>query len=134
MSDASENVFNAELSVGNVLCSLCDCFLSHDFKEKFEIPYACRSCEEKECDLTGTRSWLCNFCVMSHIRRGHEVLDERGYEVSVCSKYKSMIEFYCETCSRLLCGGCLGGHSEHKFVAIHEKSKKNSTGGVHVYQ
>ncbi|XP_075246077.1 uncharacterized protein LOC142339730 [Convolutriloba macropyga] len=110
----------------NIACSICDYFLSFEWKQKDDIPFCCKSCEDQEeqSGLDRARRWFCSCCIMSHVKRGHKIVDERGYEISVCSKHNCMIDLNCNTCSVVICFRCIDDHAEHNLVSIQEKSGK----------
>ena len=107
---STENTFLFESK-----CSNCELEAS---SEEF---LACSTCNES----SDTIKKFCDACISSHVRRGHNVLDHRGYTVSVCDKHKIINDLFCKTCTLILCNKCLLAHLNHNVITVAEKGKEN---------
>ncbi|XP_063726959.1 transcription intermediary factor 1-alpha-like [Symsagittifera roscoffensis] len=83
----------------------------------------CQSCSEKQ-DNAAVVEFLCEDCVIAHIRKGHTVVDSKGNEPLTCSKHSLICTEYCATCDVPFCLKCIGNHSDHKFQSVDEKASE----------
>ena len=102
-------------------CSLSE----QDFPEtKF---YRCLKCSE---DLVVPSSeyvnspvmFLCEHCVVIHLRKSHEVVDWKGYKPAFCQEHKNLASMFCETCQLVFCFNCIGPHCKHNYKPVSEKA------------
>ena len=77
----------------------------------------CKSCS----DSIELIDRLCDVCIGPHVRRGHKIVDHRGYEMSVCENHKMINDLFCVQCSQVLCNKCLLNHRGHDYVTAAEK-------------
>ena len=84
------------------------------------------SCEEIKCvsDETEAKAMLCEDCIISHIKRGHKILDSKREEPLVCCSHKLIVSIYCKNCRSCLCVKCLVDHVNHHIQTIDTKSKE----------
>ncbi|XP_075257868.1 uncharacterized protein LOC142349907 [Convolutriloba macropyga] len=84
------------------------------------------SCEEIKCvsDETEAKAMLCEDCIISHIKRGHKILDSKSEEPLVCCSHKLIVSIYCKNCRSCLCVKCLVDHVNHEIQTIDTKSKE----------
>ena len=97
----AERKFDSEdrNSIDNKIeCSSCDESFLHT-----EV-YRCGSCDTERSDEATSdlaKDFLCEMCVVCHIRKDHEVLDCKGYRPAICDKHKVISSMLCETCSEI---------------------------------
>ena len=57
---------------------------------------------------------FCEVCIQPHVRQKHEVLDEKGNKVVICSDHRLICTYYCISCEMIVCYMCLNKHSAEK--------------------
>ena len=101
-------------------CSLC----KQDFPETNF--YRCLKCNEdlvvpsSECN--SPVMFLCEHCVVIHLRKSHEVVDWKGYRPAFCQEHKNLVSMFCETCQLVFCFNCIGPHCKHNYKPVSEKA------------
>ena len=88
----------------------------------FESLFKCYFCDSRRLQSTNSTKVFCDGCVTSHLRKGHQILDYKDREASVCSKHAQLQTEYCQTCDVIFCIKCLANHSGHKFGKVKEKA------------
>ena len=86
--------------------------------------YRCSTCNGKSEDERQANQsiYCCESCITSHIRRKHEVVDNRGYSPATCDTHKKISALYCKDCDFVLCHNCMTEHSGHSFQSVDTKS------------
>ena len=85
--------------------------------------YRCKQCADGSSQV-GCPQVFCKTCIVIHIRKGHEVIDCKGYAPKVCHTHKNLCLMYCENCRTVFCFDCLGPHCKHRFVPVSEKARE----------
>ena len=68
---------------------------------------------------------FCEFCIaMIHVRKGHEVIDNKGYKPAICQKHRMLSLMFCYDCQVVFCFKCLGPHCSHKYSPVSEKASE----------
>ena len=65
---------------------------------------------------------LCEPCLASHVRQGHQVRTSNGREPLICNQHRRLHSEYCESCDESFCPKCLGNHSGHFMGSIDERA------------
>ena len=70
--------------------------------------------------------FFCDGCIMSHIRRGHDVRDGNEFKITVCSMHSNIVKRFCDTCNSLICNNCAfeAKHSKHLLKSLDEKANE----------
>ena len=85
--------------------------------------YRCQSCSEKQ-DKSAAIEFHCEDCLISHIRKGHSIVDSKGNEPLTCSKHSFVCTEYCKTCDVPTCLKCVRNHSKHELQLMEEKASE----------
>ena len=88
-----------------------------------ETLYRCQTCHREQDEASGFE-YFCENCLVSHIRKGHSVIDCKGNKPLVCSTHSLICLEYCKTCDVTLCYKCLGSHSKHEFQPAEVKGSE----------
>ena len=83
--------------------------------------YKCNTCTDNAVEAVATESF-CDSCIPWHLKKGHSIVDWKGFEPAVCSDHKQLCLEYCVTCELIFCSKCLGNHRMHDFKPLHEKA------------
>ena len=97
-----------------------NCFQCNEICDQLEM-YRC-SCDGLT--LEGNEVYYCDCCIVSHIRKQHEVVNSKGYKPAVCSTHRVLCTSFCEKCLVLLCSKCLFNHRKHKVKGISDKASE----------
>ena len=97
--------------------------------EVFDVEhlYRCSTCNSKSEDekQANQSNGCCESCITIHIRRKHEVVDNRrGYSLTICDTHKKISVLYCNDCNSVLCHNCVTEHSGHSFQSVDTKSSE----------
>ena len=88
--------------------------------------FGCKSCSSSEPSSSPDsqlRKLCCKICtVVLHIRKKHEVVDDRGYAPAVCVEHDNIYHFFCETCQKILCTECIESHITRSFQPLSQKA------------
>ncbi|XP_063714289.1 tripartite motif-containing protein 42-like [Symsagittifera roscoffensis] len=99
----------------------------------------CSHCEEPlnvecsfkclQCNLTDGTSKppeiFCDTCItVIHVKKGHQIVDNRNLEPAICSEHKQLCLDYCKSCEALICTKCLRLHRKHDSVPLTEKGSE----------
>ena len=98
------------------LCASCE--ISGDL----EAFYKCTQCHAQKETIEATVQYLCELCIITHVRKGHAVVDHRSLKPVVCTEHKQLSLDYCTTCEEMFCAKCLGKHRKHDSVSLNEKA------------
>ena len=85
--------------------------------------YRCQTCPREQEEASGF-NYFCENCLVSHIRKGHSVIDCKGDKPLLCSEHSLICLEYCKTCDVTLCYKCLGSHSKHEFQPAEVKGSE----------
>ena len=99
-------------------CTLCE-------TEDVEL-YHCETCSvsEVETESSSHKQLLCEPCLGSHVRQGHQVTTSKGQELLICTQHRRLHNHYCKSCDESFCSTCLGNHSGHFIESIDERASK----------
>ena len=100
-------------------CAECQFEFDVSSEDSEELSYTCSTCNETKDGALKLQ--FCNYCIVSHVRKQHRVLDSKGYDISVCDQHKSIHELFCSYCNFALCRQCITGHRGHEIIPIREK-------------
>ena len=99
------------------LCSSCEESIAID------LLYRCTPCNMSD-DPKKPVDFLCDHCVVLHIKKGHNVLDHRSMEPAVCPDHKQLCSHFCIDCGVVFCVKCLEKHCKHDFQSLNEKASE----------
>ena len=85
----------------DLVCSECE-VSSADDTDVFK----CKACPSSESENT----ILCQFCVVSHVRKKHDVTQFDGQKIIICDVHKNICTSYCQKCKQFLCVQCTVKH------------------------
>ena len=98
-----------------------DCYFCRKKMVQTEI-YRCGSCLS---DLQeGETRVFCENCILIHIRKGCEVVDNKGYTPQICDVHQNLCLMYCSDCETTFCFNCIGPHCPHRFMPASEKASE----------
>ena len=104
------------LSTTSKCNSCCESFENEDM-------FNCLTC--MDCvDDTQKVSIHCEGCIISHVRKGHEVLDHKSLKPAICADHKNLCSMFCTNCEDILCTNCLSKHLGHGMVPLKEKAEE----------
>ena len=104
------------LSTTSKCNSCCESFENEDM-------FKCLTCMDCVDDTQGV-SFHCEGCIMSHVRKGHEVLDHKSLKPAICADHKNLCSMFCTNCEDILCTNCLSKHLGHGMVPLKEKAEE----------
>ena len=87
--------------------------------------YRCQTCQQQDHVQTGGdigQSVYCEDCVVMHLRKGHEIMDSKGYKPAFCTLHKKLSLMFCKTCDVVFCFNCLNPHCKHDYGLVSEKA------------
>ena len=109
-------------------------FLSHKLEKETEL--SCEECDEDEPAIvfcTNCKFFLCHFCKESHkyskshcshnlislteLRSNKDLIQSKS-KFPTCQEHDLELEYYCETCGKLVCVLCTGEHEDHKYDVV----------------
>ena len=86
----------------------------------------CKSCGNNEPSTSldnRLRKLYCKICIVAnHLRKKHEVVDDRGYVPAVCDEHDNICQYFCETCQKIFCAECIESHMTHNFQSLSQKA------------
>ena len=85
--------------------------------------YRCTTCHSGKNEASSVE-FLCEDCLVPHIRKGHSVIDSKGDEPLTCTEHGFLCLQYCKSCNIPFCCKCLQIHSEHKFQSMDGKASE----------
>ena len=96
-------------------CGVCD-----DVIELHES-FRCESCDVQT--NTQNNTAFCKYCIaMLHVRKGHVVIDHKGYKPAICPKHRMLCLMFCYDCNVVFCLECLEPHCSHKYFPVSKKA------------
>ena len=84
--------------------------------------YRCGTCDVSGSEVVSMKKFICDGCIIPHVKQRHEVLDSRGYQPAICKTHRLLSTLFCHNCEELLCFKDLETHCQHKFRPISEKA------------
>ena len=94
--------------------------------EEPNLQFRCLTCpdESESHGATKCDAVFCNFCIVPHTRKNHQVTDSKGNSVIICDKHKLPVENFCLDCSRTVCYKCTKEHlsQKHEIASLEEKA------------
>ena len=92
--------------------------------EAFEMEqlFKCATCFNKResADVT----FNCENCIVSHIRKGHDVFDHKLLSPAICEAHNNLCSVFCSSCEEILCLNCLSKHENHSIMTIKERASQ----------
>ena len=88
--------------------------------------YCCENCpaQSDECTNEVQKEHLCDSCITSHVKRGHDVKTLKGQIPLICDAHKTLHSFYCKTCDTTFCTKCYKNHGKHDLGDIEERASE----------
>ena len=103
------------------VCKICETEI-----EEPSLQFRCLTCpdESESHGATKCDAVFCNFCIVPHTRKNHQVTDSKGNSVIICDKHKLPVENFCLDCSRTVCYKCTKEHlsQKHEIASLEEKA------------
>ena len=116
--------------------------LIFDYKLENEAELRCEECDGDDPSIvfcTECKLFLCHFCKEAHkyskswnshnlislteLRRNKDLIQSKSNFPS-CQEHDLELEYYCETCEKLVCVQCTGEHEDHKYDAVKKFATK----------
>ena len=98
----------------------CDsCLAAFEMERLFK----CMTCTD-QFERIDSVKFNCECCVMSHVRRGHDILDHKSLKPAVCEAHKSLCSAFCSKCDEVLCMNCLSKHENHNIMTVKERASQ----------
>ena len=116
--------------------------LSLNHKLENETELICEECDEDDPVIvfcTVCKSFLCHFCKESHkyskshcshnlvslteLRSNKDLIQSKS-KFPTCQEHDLELEYYCETCEKLVCVQCTGEHGDHQYDAVKKFSDR----------
>ena len=116
--------------------------LSLNHKLKNETELRCEECDEDDPVIvfcTDCELFLCHFCKESHkysksrcshnlislteLRSNKDLIQSKS-KFPTCQEHDLELEYYCETCEKLVCVQCSGEHEGHKYDVVKKFSDR----------
>ena len=88
-----------------------------------DIMFKCTTCIE-ESKETVSLPFHCNLCILSHVRRDHEILNDKALKPAICEIHKNLCSMFCSTCQLTLCSNCISVHVNHSIMPIKERASQ----------
>ena len=111
-------------------------------KVEGEIKVKCEECDEDNSVVvfcTDCKLFLCHFCKESHkyskshcshnlislteLRSSKDLIQSKS-KFPTCQEHDLELEYYCETCEKLVCLQCTGEHEDHKYDVVKKVANK----------
>ena len=102
----------------------------------------CEECDEDDSVVvfcTDCKLFLCHFCKESHkyskshcshnliplteLRSNKDLIQSKS-KFPTCQEHDLELEYYCETCEKLVCVQCTGEHGDHKYDVVKKVASK----------
>lgn len=103
------------------------CLVCEKQFDKMEL-YRCITCHESDQKSSSSEkkqpsfSHYCKACVLSHVRKKHEIVDHKRYTPAVCLDHENLCFLFCSDCKVVFCFECISKHTRHSFVPVSEKA------------
>ena len=95
-------------------CTCCETFDADDM-------FKCSTCMDNVDGATAVE-FHCDVCIVSHLRKGHEVLDHKYLKPALCGDHKNLCSLFCSNCEEVLCLNCVSKHLGHGMIPLKEKA------------
>ena len=86
--------------------------------------FKCVTCSDTITDPAQPLEFFCDGCVTYHIKKNHQIADNRGFEPFVCKDHKQLCSEFCKTCEKLCCVKCLRDHIKHEVEPLKKKASE----------
>ena len=90
---------------------------------EMERVFKCMTCND-QLERIDSVKFNCECCIMSHVRRGHDILDHKSLKPAVCEAHKSLCSAFCSNCEEIVCMNCLSKHPNHNILALKERASQ----------
>ena len=90
---------------------------------ELESMFKCASCTDK-LETANALPFLCDSCIVAHLRKGHDISDHSSLKPAVCQMHKNLCSMYCTNCEGLMCTNCLSKHVNHNIMPIKDKASQ----------
>ena len=113
-----------------------------NYKLENEIELRCEECDEDDSVVvfcTDCKLFLCHYCKESHkyskshcshnlislteLRNNKDLIQSKS-KFPTCQEHDIELEYYCETCEKLVCVQCTGEHEDHKYDVVKKVANK----------
>ena len=113
-----------------------------NYKLESETELRCEECDEDDPVVvfcTDCKLFLCHFCKESHkyskshcshnlislseLRSNKDLIQSKS-RFPTCQEHDLELEYYCETCEKLVCAQCTGEHEDHKYDVVKKFANK----------
>ena len=113
-----------------------------NYKLETETELRCEECDEDNSVVvfcTDCKLFLCHFCKESHkyskshcshnlislteLRSNKDLIQSKS-KFPTCQDHDLELEYYCETCEKLVCVQCTGEHEDHKYDVVKKVASK----------
>ena len=113
-----------------------------NYKVEGEAKVICEECDEDDPAVvfcTDCKLFLCHFCKESHkyskshcshnlislteLRSNKDLIQSKS-KFPTCQEHDLELEYYCETCEKLVCVQCSGEHEGHKYDVVKKVAGK----------
>ena len=114
--------------------------LTHKLENETEL--RCEKCDEEDQVVvfcTDCKLFLCHFCKEAHkyskscsshnlislteLRSNKDLIQSKS-KFPTCQEHDLELEYYCETCEKLVCVQCTGEHKDHKYDMVKKFANK----------
>ena len=127
-----------------------------NYKLENETELRCEECDEDDSVVvfcTDCKLFLCHYCKESHkyskshcshdlislteLRSNKDLIQSKS-KFPTCQEHDIELEYYCETCEKLVCVQCTGEHEDHKYDVVkkfaykHQNELKEVTAPIEV--
>ena len=113
-----------------------------NYKLETETELRCEECDKDNSMVvfcTDCKLFLCHFCKESHkyskshcshnlislteLRSNKDLIQSKS-KFPTCQEHDLELEYYCETCEKLVCVQCTGEHEDHKYDVVKKFADK----------
>ena len=113
-----------------------------NYKLENETELRCEECDEDDSVVvfcTDCKLFLCHYCKESHkyskshcshnlislteLRSNKDLIQSKS-KFPTCQEHDIELEYYCETCEKLMCVQCTGEHEDHKYDVVKKFADK----------
>ena len=110
-----------------------------NYKPENEVKLRCEECDEDDPAVVfcaDCKLFLCCYCMESHkyskSHRSHNLMPltelrtnkDLKSKFPTCQEHDLELEYYCQTCEKLVCDQCIGEHEDHKYDAVEKVAKE----------
>ena len=87
--------------------------------DSFELErlFKCTSCNDTS-EAVNFVPLICEGCIISHIRKSHDILDHKSLKPAICVTHKNLCSTYCTKCEEILCLNCISKHPNHNIIDL----------------